>query len=396
MSMAALDRFSHRWGMLGIFLFMMGFFIAPSASAHKTIFYWLVLLPGLLFAIPHGLKWLKDDFLFAGVLLLLAYLTSAVLWSPDISSYSAALKPVLFIVLWFFVLFWLAASVAEQQLVFKVAVLFSCCVIGGWFLIEHFLSAKTFDDLLALEWRYANRNRMAKVFGFSAVMGCLVFYAERHLALRLLAVAAVVVSLLIVSLSKSTGAVLAVLGVSLLVGVYCSRHIFKWSPKLLLISVTVLLCLIAITYESGFLELIGKGGWSKRDQIWLAILYEAPQFLWFGQGLLEDASVVGLDGYRYGHEHNVFMAILRQSGVVGLLGFCGVLATVIWKVIQSKSSSVKFWGVLLVYGVFALLSGGKYPLQRPTEAWLLLWVPLAFVILFISLERKDCVLKAEN
>lgn len=375
------------WMFVGVLLFMLGFFAAPSANAHKSIFYWLILLPGLL-ALPRWFDTHLYDFqAVLPVVSVLFYLSLTALWSPDFSFefLMGHWKKTLYIAFFLLAVIAVFESILRFQLVVLPLFLLAA-LICGLLLCYQFYQENGWDfyKTLIVDWRYGNQNRMAKVYGFSFVVAVSVVLQCRYLWLRCLAVGVAIISILVVFLSRSQGAMYALL-LTLPFLLLLNRNNIELIKQKAFYLIVVVIVAGLVLWWMGVIGQYIEQGWSNRDSVWLGVLQNELGSIWFGTGLLANEEVTGLDGVSYGHEHNVFLALLRQSGLVGVILFCWALITLMKKAFLSSDSEERIWGVLLVYGVLASLSGGKFPLQRPTEAWILLWVPIAFLM------AKNCL-----
>ncbi|GEM_PF-6339748 len=151
----------------------------------------------------------------------------------------------------------------------------------------------------------------------------------------------------------------------------------------------VLIFLTFLVWYLGLVDIRLEGGWSTRDVIWLAVIDSFMEAPLFGTGVLDNERVLAIDGRIYGHEHNIFLAILRQSGLFGGVTFLMSILALIVKAFSCNSLKSRVWLVLFVYGMIASMSGGKYPIGKPSEAWLIVWVSIAFLWANVSLHQGN-------
>lgn len=366
----------------GIFLFVCGFFLFPSGSAQKTAYYLTVVLPFLM--LMPWLRWRKPSTAEFLVVCFIGYLVVATFWSSmfNVMGLLYFVKCALLIL----ILIWSLSLCAESELLRRRMIpgfIVSGVVVGIYSLIMFGVDTGwKFDQVLKPFWHFANQNRMAKVFGVLALMVSLILLGSRSLALFWFYMSVLVVSLIVVLLSRSSGALLA-----LLVSVPCyllvSWSLAKEYRKLLYLCFIGCLCLFGV---AGFVMLgefdgvYFEQGWSYRDEIWLSVLNDVVKTPWFGTGASRELVVLGEEGRIYSHEHNIFIAVLRQSGIVGLVLLLTLLVSLFQIAVKSDNREMSLWLLVLIFGLVALSSSGEYPLERPKESWLFFWLPIALLL----------------
>jgi len=369
------NRFLSVWLSAGLFLFIVGYFVFPTSNAQKTWFSLSVLLP-LLLLLP-AINWRLLFPVRQYVLLVFVfYLWVTQFWSAqfdiaDVVGYSKRLVLVLTLLV--------AVTLAQykyrafQVYVFIGLLLFAALasIIELWSYFSN--DSFSWGVLIPDADRFANQNRVAKVYGAIVLIGVSLLFLRRDRTSLLLALIAVPSAIVIVVLTRSSGALLALVTTLLLLPVIF--HSYKTAAGVLLFVIAVGFFM----YLFGLHEWFVAQGFSKRDEIWLSVLSEVENSLWFGQGIRGDTSVLTETGV-FGHEHNVVIAVLRYGGLLGVFLLIGVLLQAAYVGFRGQSTYARVWLVILVYGIVALLTSGKYPLSRPNESWLLFWVPLAFLL----------------
>jgi O-antigen ligase len=234
--------------------------------------------------------------------------------------------------------------------------------------------------------RYSNQNNAARVFGVVVIVGAFYMTAPLGRWRRVLAAGVALAALLLCLLTRSASA----LGALLLLALCLPLLVWGRQRPLLLGAIYGGLCAAGILLlANGGIEL--AGGWSRRDVIWLAALERLPEMPWYGFGIPLDEQVSGIDGITYGHLHNLLLSVLLYSGYPGLALVLGYVALLLVRVIRFPERHHVMLGALLLYGLLALLTSGKYPLTRPNDAWLLFWVPLLMLSVksFLPLSERD-------
>ncbi len=371
-------------------MFLAGFFAVPDNNAHRVVFYSFVLLPALIGS-PFLYRFTKEKFNALGwPLLTVVALFIPVFWSPDFDRelVDDKFKAALYIVVWLVAVAYLIDRYPEWwSTALKFLVLVSM-VVAVYIVWDRYSGDWNFKRTLITDWRYYNQNRMAKCFAFVFFISLwLTIYRASGIAEKMLYLASASVFFGVVVLSKSSGAMGAViLTLPVMFFLFFREKLnLKWFVGL----VFMIGALIGLLWLSGILDSHLQGGWARRDIIWFAIWEDFLQSPWFGQGLLAYVRVVASDGHSYGHEHSLFFALLRHSGIFGCAVFIAFLGKLTVGAISSDKAMVCLWLTLLVLGLIGSLSTGKYPLERPTEDWIFVWVPAAFLLgILISHEKE--------
>ncbi len=378
-----------RWLFAGVVLFLAGFFAVPDNNAHRVIFYSFILLPTLVGA-PLLYRFVRQNCATLSVpILCVVALFVPVFWSPDYGEelVDDKFKAALYIILWMLSVAYVI-SVYPEKCTGALKVLVCVALIAAIYIVwDRYSTDWNFSRTLITDWRYYNQNRMAKCFALVFFMSLWLIYAgAKNIPERLLYTFSACVFLGVVLLSKSSGA----LGAVVLALPAMFFLLFREKLNLIWVAAFVLLvsALFGVLWLNGNLEHHFNGGWSRRDIIWLAIWEDFLKTPWFGQGLLGFVRVVASDGHSYGHEHSLFFALLRHSGVFGCVVFAILIGQLALGTITSDKSIVRLWLAILVLGLIGSLSTGKYPLERPTEDWIFVWVPAAFLLGFLVNRQK--------
>gem|GEM_PF-6519845 len=366
------------WLCGGLFLFIVGYFIFPAANQQRAWFYISVLLPTLLL-IP-ALSWRCKAFLrqYMFLLLLTFYLWLTQFWSAeyqldDLKKYTRRL-------IFLFAFFGATAYVINRYkrfqaylfpLFFSIGALYALIELWQYFSQEPL----NWRVLLPDSERYRNQNRLAQVYGIVVVLGVAALFLPEYKKYRTFALLGMTPALVVLLLTRSSSAL-----VSVLIAILAIPVILRFSKRAVGSVLLLLILAVCVLYFSGLYEWFVADGWSKRDVIWLSVLSEIDGDFWFGQGIRADMSVVVADRV-YSFEHNLLLAVLRYGGIVGLtlLGLVFMQAAIIGLRASRGENFSRLWLLLLVYGFMALLVTGRYPLTKPDERWLLLWIPLAFL-----------------
>jgi len=366
------------WLCGGLFLFVVGYFVFPTANQQRAWFYISVLLPTLLLipALSWRCKAVLRQYMF--LLLLSFYLWLTQFWSAEyqLDDFTKYTKRLIFL----FALFGATAYVVNRYkrfqaylfpLFFSIGALYALIELWQYFSQEPL----NWRVLLPDSGRYGNQNRLAQVYGIVVVLGVAAPFLTEYKKYRTLALLGMVPALVVLLLTRSSSAL-----VSVLTAILAMPVILRFSKRTVGSVLLLFVLAVCFLYFSGLYDWFVADGWSKRDVIWLSVLSELEGNFWFGQGVRSDMRVV-VAGQVYMFEHNLLLAVLRYGGVVGLtlLGVVLMQAAIIGLRASGCENFSRLWLLLLLYGFVALFVTGIYPLTRPNETWLLLWVPLAFL-----------------
>lgn len=139
-----------------------------------------------------------------------------------------------------------------------------------------------------------------------------------------------------------------------------------------------------------FPEYVLRGGFSYRPDLLLA---GYKQFLfspWLGMGVGADYILSVADGrYSLEHAHNIYLHILIQLGVVGLLLWCVLQGYVLMQAYLNRASVLgRMLCALFCFGAVALLTDGIGPWIKPREEWFTTWLPLFFCLAMLASKDK--------
>lgn len=134
---------------------------------------------------------------------------------------------------------------------------------------------------------------------------------------------------------------------------------------------------------------------TSRDEIWDMVLGLMPGRWLMGWG--GDASVEHLLGvqplggvpYLVSHPHSVYLEVLFNYGVVGLVVFLAVLAAAFTRLWQARRSPLhRLWLAVLSGSAIGMLFDFSTPVSTPNLLWLWLWLPLAWAFV-MPRDEKD-------
>lgn len=364
-----LDRY---WIPLGFLIFLSGFFWAPSQHNYKVIVSYALLLPAFLSAITFR-RW-RDWFFATPVLpLLLLYMIYMVTMAALRGSEPIAFAQWSFYILVF--LFGLSAQLriapnALIQLLATATTIAACAAVYTIAIDWHNGSLQQIDYRLVGYGALYNALKSGHLFGAFAVIGAWCAIAQR--SLRTMGFITCATCLLAVLLTGSRAPCLAMLTVAAwnIFGFYRGR-----SRYLALLALAIVASILAAI----FWHKLSERGLSLRPEVWSISLKLARAHPWFGAGLGSGLDIPMSIGDNLYDTHNVFIAVFYYGGAVGLLLFALTFIFCLLGAWRRRRQSPIFplATALQLYGLATLQFDGGSLLGRPTEYWVLYWVPMA-------------------
>lgn len=361
------------WITIALSIFLLGFFFFPSSSKHNTFFYISVCAP-IILLFPFYCKKLKlQNALIITTLAFLFYLCLNSLWSIHYTSYQS-IKYFRYLI----TLFCLFAAVylVHYRKPDYSTLFFPAIVSIGFFhyLYGIYIHFQNIPHPLIV--RYDDPIDSAMLAGL-LLLTCIWLAIEnkswKHSLFYLFLSIPFITVMLI---SKSRGPQLALLTTFPLFAYYQNQHI----KKLFVSTVILLTSLTAILIFTDILQTIFSRGVSTpyRIDIWMTSLNESLDYFWFGQGASHKPPLHTPIG-QFNHSHNILLSIFRMGGIIAVLLFSTQLSLSFISGQKNKSSTHRLWIVWLFFGLFCLMTNGRYPLSRPNSAWLAYWIPIAFI-----------------
>ncbi|OUS03044.1 hypothetical protein A9Q81_08080 [Gammaproteobacteria bacterium 42_54_T18] len=113
---------------------------------------------------------------------------------------------------------------------------------------------------------------------------------------------------------------------------------------------------------------------SYRDQIWMEGIRQGMDRP-LGQG-----SGASLRVLRWDEPHNIFLTMWLMYGLVPMLLFVSAVLVLINQVRVIAPREYFGWLLPLAFGVGMLFFEGANVIHRPNESWLLIWIPICFLL----------------
>lgn len=146
-------------------------------------------------------------------------------------------------------------------------------------------------------------------------------------------------------------------------------------------AITLSLSLVAVLLSvPEYVEILLPRSDSFRIAIWSEVLNRLSGQPLFGLGITTNDDVV-LDGIRFLHPHNMYLAVAFQAGVVGLVLYLCLLAGAIKTLLDAYDHTDAKLGLsVLALALSAHLLDENELLDKIGASWLLVWLPIAISI----------------
>ena len=228
----------------------------------------------------------------------------------------------------------------------------------------------------------------ALVFGIVVVFGLQVFLRERS-AWRWFGGFAILAGAVAVVLSDSRNAWVSVaIGISVLVLAETVKDRQRFIASLASVTVLIGVGALALILNEDTRSLILPRGTSYRPEIWSAALARlAEGNYWVGLGVYTSDDLV-IDGIRFQHPHNLYIASLFKAGAIGLVLFLGLIGATLSVLFDHYDEADAKLGLgILGVALPSFMLDGHELLDKIGATWLLFWLPVA-IALGLSWSRK--------
>jgi O-antigen ligase len=365
-----------KWLPLGLFVFLSGFFWAPTAHNHKVMVNILLLLPCLLSLLDRAL-WRdllpRTPLLWMCVAFLVyASLVSLVLNGEKGQEFGRWTA----LITLFLIGVGLRLRIAQQRLVQLFIGCGLAAALAGVYAVYRDVDAKIF---LTYHYRLEgygtlyNALRSGMLFGaFAAIM---LWCACNPDIVRWQRIAAFMLALLCLATMVLTGSRAPMLAL-VLIGVTLAAVYRRWWLVGLIVAGGV--AVTALVWDHLF-----DRGTSFRAEIWPQVWHKYLEAPIFGVGLQRSPLLVITSRGPAYNEHNMFLALLRQVGIIGLVLYLNVALRVLvqgWRD-RNQCRLALLATILQAYGLIALQVDGIRVVSRPADSWVVLWLPLALLLM---------------
>lgn len=143
----------------------------------------------------------------------------------------------------------------------------------------------------------------------------------------------------------------------------------------------VILALIAITIKfPQVFSVEAERGTTNRDLIWTMVIDSMPGYWFAGQGAGVEMNQMSIPGQTVVNTHSLYLEVLFQYGVVGLLLFL-VTLLMATRAMWADRSDLSVLGVSLLVGSIGVMFFELHSfIHSPNLIWLWIWFPIAIAL----------------
>jgi len=337
-----------------------------------------VFLPGLLL-VPHALRMLRGNQLFALIIVYLVYMLMTPAWGAAFSfkPYFNDVRLALYLLMFIMVI---ALLREEFPVGFERLMRTLCILVAGAAAVSIaiWLPHHSFphDRLLGFGIM-GHPNNSAVVYVFFAVLAVGLMFGEERLWLKIIYLLLAGILLCFLWLTQSRGTLVATM-------MALAALFFPARPKrslIVLASLAGVTILVFFLFPQWFAFLTERGT-SSRLAIWSTVLSQVAEMPFFGHGYLIDNSVfVVSQNFRHPFAHDAYLATLRDGGIVGLALMLTMVGTACWLALRIGRATGRYvYLALLVFGLVYMIFDADRLITRPRELWVILWLPLALIL----------------
>jgi O-antigen ligase len=366
-------------------IFLAGFYFVPNAVDLYKFYIAAVFLPGLLL-LPNILRLSWRSPIWCSLVIYLGYMLLSSAWSHNFSSamlgrdllYTAYILSFILLTLYFF----------DRNPHLPNTILYLIALVV---FVAAVVSIARFEPLAQLPILPKKRlsgvgpldtpNESAFVYGIFGVIA--LDYARRHWGSGLAYVHATgftIIALFVILTQSNTG----LLALSIACALLFLLQV-KHSTRALYLG--LLLALIAVIYLAWSLGLLTGNvdyGFTMRWPIWDYVIAQWLSAPVFGHGYQKELLLKGMNTpISVDYAHNLFLATLRDGGLVGLILLLPVYGLALRAGLRmALANQAPLYLCMLIFGLVCVLVSMDQIVTRPRELWLLLWFPLACLMAY--------------
>ncbi|WP_256574118.1 O-antigen ligase [Pseudomonas sp. M30-35] len=358
------------WIPLGYIVLLTGLIWVPNTSLYTKLYYGLFAFPALLGLIlkPQYIKQLLSEPIVVCFVLFSAWLLLSLIWSlSDSSAASVAKRPVY--VLMLFVGCAMMACKDEQLLLKALWLSAVIMAVGAVINLIHFLPNASSGARLIGTGAMRNPLLSSHVFGFFCTYWLAFWVTQQGRLSRYSFILALPLLAVLVETGSRTP-LMALFAVTIwLMLISGKKGLYLFSA----------VCLAGLALYFFLPSSLMSRGFSYRPEIWQQALSIAQEKLWLGHGYQSEFMFTA-GGRKLEDPHNVELAVMLDTGLIGLALWLAMYAALLRKTIELRhNKTIQLVSALVCYGVFAGLTEGSAFLSRPNENWFLTWIPVALV-----------------
>jgi O-antigen ligase len=357
-------------------VFFCGFLFFPSSKVHNNFFYGLLLLPSLAILI-HLFAAFRRNHVFAAILIYMVYLVLANFWGVNVTSANVAeqIKHLLYVLAFVTASIVVDAYYPEKHNQLLVAMAGVATIVFWvnmlWWYQTHTFPAVRLSDVMG---RMDNPILAGCIAGVACLVLIEILLGHGDVRFRVVAGSAFTINLGFIILSQSRTAVAALIPSLLVLGMSHLRRNYR-----LLIVAGFLAALSVFLLQDALVGALHRN--SYRIDIWVATIEKTRSNLWWGSGYFCDTVALQIDGKDMQHAHNVYLATLRDGGIIGLTLLMVAVSASTWRAWRQARETGRYLTLaLLTYGLTAVFFDNDRLIDNPEELWIFFWYPIGRVI----------------
>ena len=358
-------------------IFMLSFYVAEHERLYKDIFYYLVLIPFILFAGPEVFSQIKRSLVFRLCSLWLGFLVLSLLWSPHLTPREASDVVRAFVLIHLLLAITIHLSCQDPLFLRRLLVsLGAGAAVMAVIVMVRFYADHDFPGArLAGFGRIFNSNDIARLYGFAALTTYFGLVRGGDWRSEKILYVVILASLLgAVALTGSRGPALA-LATAVLAAAGSMRD---WKLAAVVLLPAFILVGVALMGEVDGLAVLRVGD-GRRLEIWLTMWERIVEKPWIGYGILADKTVPYAGGVAI-HPHQIFLTNQYIGGLPAtalLLLTLAAAGRVAYRGFRSDGSFVLT--ALLIFVVVAGMFDFGDLLVTINWVWLIFWLPIALI-----------------
>ncbi|MBA4720023.1 MAG: hypothetical protein H2067_02760 [Alcanivorax sp.] len=371
-------RFFSRWMVLGLTLYLAGFYLAPSSKAQYLTLYIGLILPTLYFTFcAFREHYLTDEKVLLWLLIALIALYLPSLWADSgslLDTLRKNLKAVLFVLS-------LAMAIRHLSLYYPLLIqrlpdlLLWCGALAlALFFMIFFHDGFRPNGNSGMGNLGDNPNETGLAFSVTLLLVLYRYGEDRNHYWWLL----IVPLLAAIYLAYSRAAMLG-LAVVVPFAILWRLGLNRTARYFLLGCLAGCVIVIALM-ATGHLD--ADSLLSRRPTLWQAFLDKNPHFSWlWGAGLADSITITPEELGQKLEPHSLFFSLILRGGLLALALFAALITLAATKARCRKAGTDTIWLLILFFGLITQFFEGVYPVRPPNSFWLYTWVPLLFLIL---------------
>ncbi len=365
--------------LIGMLCFLTGFFWQSGISRLHTLYFILVVLPSLILIPLFIQEQLHKNKLFILIVIFFLYSLISVFWAENfqLQLFFKYIKRVAVLIILFYSVYHIVLHYpSSDKIIFTLLMFcgFGLATISLWGYFQKGLTGR-----LILWGGLNDVISSATVYGALFLLSAGAYLRERNKYILLLYLLLSFIFALEILLTKSRGPQLALLLSTPLLFLLITPVDYK---RIFYPILFIILLVTGVFLFTDWVNIIFSRGFnvSARDIIWKDSVNLSLLKPWFGYGLGSDFKFFISSNRYVSHSHNFILSTWLYTGIFGVILILSIIFYALKTCCSHKKEYFAILGIIMIYGIFCLLSNGSYPISRANERWFVFWIPLAFIV----------------